>query len=76
MISPSSILGFDLFDSNAELWKAILSWVENWNKLQKNLMPTSSLQRAVRLLHKTKSGKFCYTLTKFCTEQAARTSFG
>lgn len=69
MMSCSSILGVDLYVSDKELWVAIFSRVEKWNELRKDLTPSSSLQRAGRLLHMTKSGKFCYQLTKSCTEQ-------
>ncbi|KAN0129057.1 Uncharacterized alpha/beta hydrolase domain (DUF2235) domain containing protein [Lactarius tabidus] len=47
----------DLYDRNTELWKIIHSKVESWNELR-TAAPASSLQRAVRLLHKTESGQF------------------
>ncbi|KAF8258064.1 hypothetical protein EI94DRAFT_1835233 [Lactarius quietus] len=47
--------GVDVYDSDKELKEAIFSRVEEWNELRKDLLLSSSLQRAGRLLHKTKS---------------------
>ncbi|KAN0128870.1 Uncharacterized alpha/beta hydrolase domain (DUF2235) domain containing protein [Lactarius tabidus] len=48
----------DLYTSDEGLWRAVLSWVEKWNRSRTDdPMVSTSLHMAVRLLHKTNSDK-------------------
>ena len=56
----------DLYWRDEKLWGLIFYKIDTWSMSQTN----TSLHKAARLLHKTKTRKFRYKLTESCTEQS------